>query len=57
MFGELIANYQQKLDAMPVEREERVQGLVDRARRSDAILAVLQAEREALIQMRNEGQL
>src|ERR1700756_4715585 len=30
MFGELIASYQQRLDAMPVEREERGQGLVDR---------------------------
>ena len=57
MFGELIANYQQRLDAMPVEREERVQGLVDQARRSDAILAVLQAEREALIRLRDEGQI
>ena len=41
MFGELIASYQQRLDAMPVEREERVQELVDQARRSAAILAVL----------------
>jgi Na+/H+ antiporter len=57
MFGELIASYQQRLDAMPVEREERVQGLVDYARRSDAILAVLQAEREALIRLRDEGQI
>ena len=57
MFGELIANYQQRLDAMPVEREERVQGLVDQALRSDAILAVLQAEREALIRLRDEGQI
>jgi NhaP-type Na+/H+ or K+/H+ antiporter len=32
MFGELIASYQQRLDAMPVERDERVRGLVDQAR-------------------------
>ena len=32
-------------------------GLVDQARRSDAILAVLQAEREALIRLRDEGQI
>jgi CPA1 family monovalent cation:H+ antiporter len=57
MFGELIASYQQRLDAMPVEREERVQGLVDQARRSDAILAVLQVERAALIRLRDDGQI
>jgi monovalent cation/hydrogen antiporter len=57
MFGELIASYQQRLDAMPAEREERVQGLVDQVRRSDAILAVLQVEREALIRLRDEGQI
>ena len=57
MFGELIASYQQRLDAMPVEREEGVQGLVDQVRRSDAILAVLQVEREALIRLRDEGQI
>jgi monovalent cation/hydrogen antiporter len=57
MFGELIASYQQRLDAMPAEREERVQGLVDQARRSDAILAVLQVERAALIRLRDDGQI
>ena len=57
MFGELIANYQRRLDAMPAEREEPAQGLVDRACRSDAILAVLQVEREALIRLRNEGRI
>jgi len=57
MFGELIASYQRRLDAMPMEREERVQGLVDQARRSDAILAVLQVQREGLIRLRDEGQI
>jgi monovalent cation/hydrogen antiporter len=57
MFGELIAGYQQRLDAMPAEREKRVQGLVDQARRSDAILEVLQAERVALIRLWDEGQI
>jgi CPA1 family monovalent cation:H+ antiporter len=57
MFGELIASYQQRLDALPVEQEEHVQGLVDQARRSDAILAVLKVEREALIRLRDEGQI
>ena len=57
MFGELIASYQQRLDAMPAERERHVEGLVDQARRSAAILAVLQVEREALIRLRNEEQI
>jgi hypothetical protein len=34
-----------------------VQGLVDRTRRSDAILAVIQVEREALIRLRDKGQI
>jgi hypothetical protein len=29
MFGELIASYQRRLDAMPAEREEQVKGLAD----------------------------
>jgi hypothetical protein len=54
----LIASYQQRLDAIRTEREERVQQLVDQVRRSgDAILAVLQAEREALIRLWDEGQI
>lgn len=57
MFGELIASYQQRLDAMPAEREARVQGLVDQARRSAAILEVLQAERVTLIRLWDEGQI
>ena len=57
MFGELIAGYQQRLDAIPAEREERVQGLVDQARRSATILEVLQAERVALIRLWDEGQI
>jgi len=57
MLGELIAGYQQRLDAMPAEREKRMQGLVDQARRSDAILEVLQAERAALIRLWDERQI
>ena len=57
MLGELIAGYQRRLDAIPVEREERPQGLVDQAKRNNAILAVLQIEREALIRLRSEGQI
>jgi CPA1 family monovalent cation:H+ antiporter len=57
MFGELIASYQRRLDAMPAEREESAQGLIDQSRRSDAILAALQVEREVLIELRNEGRI
>jgi CPA1 family monovalent cation:H+ antiporter len=57
MFGELIGSYQRRLDALPAEREERAQGLVDQALRNEAILAVLQVEREALIRLRNEGRI
>src|SRR6202789_1907869 len=57
MFGGLMPATQQSLDGSPVQREQRVQELVDQARRSDAILAVLQAEREALIRLRDEGQI
>lgn len=57
MFGELIATYQRRLDAMPAEREERVQGFVDQALLSNTILGVLQVEREALIRMRNAGEI
>jgi CPA1 family monovalent cation:H+ antiporter len=45
------------LDALPAEREEPAQGVVDQARRNDAILAALQVEREALIRLRNEGRI
>jgi monovalent cation/hydrogen antiporter len=57
MFGELIASYQRRLDALPAEREEPAQGLVDQARRNDAILAALEVERETLIRLRNEGRI
>jgi monovalent cation/hydrogen antiporter len=57
MFGELIASYQRRLDAMPAEREEPAQGLIDQSRRSDAILAALQVERDVLIGLRNEGRI
>ena len=57
MFSELIGSYQRRLNAMPAEREEPVQGLVDRARRQEAILAVLQVEREALLRLRDEGRI
>lgn len=57
MFGQLIAGYQQRLDAVPAEQEERVQVLVDQARRNAAVLEVLQAQRVALIRLWDEGQI
>jgi Na+/H+ antiporter len=57
MLGELIANYQRRLNAIPAEREKRMQGLVDLAQLRDAILDVLQVEREALIRMRDAGEI
>ena len=57
MFGELIASYQRRLDAMPAERQEPAEGLVDQARRRDAILEALLVEREVLIGLRNEGRI
>jgi monovalent cation/hydrogen antiporter len=57
MFGELIASYQRRLDALPAEREEPAPGPVDQARWSDAILGALEVEREALIRLRNEGRI
>jgi monovalent cation/hydrogen antiporter len=57
MFGELIGSYQRRLDAMPAEREEPIPGLVDYASRQEAMLAVLQVERVALIRLRDEGRI
>jgi len=57
MLGELITSYQRRLDALPAERGERIQGLADQTQQNDAILTVLQVEREALIRLRDEGQI
>jgi Na+/H+ antiporter len=57
MFSELIGSYQRRLDALPAEREEPIQGLVDHASRQEAMLAVLKVEREALIRLRDEGRI
>jgi monovalent cation/hydrogen antiporter len=57
MFAELIASYQRRLDAIPAEREQPAQGLVDQVRRSHAILAALEVERQALIRLRNEERI
>ncbi len=57
MFGDLIASYQRRLDAMPLEQERQVQGMVDQKQRSAAILAVIQVERNALIRLRDEERI
>jgi monovalent cation/hydrogen antiporter len=57
MYAELIANYQQRLDSLPTERERRAHGLIDEVLRTDAILAVLHVERQALIRLRDDGQI
>jgi monovalent cation/hydrogen antiporter len=57
IYSELIGSYQRRLDALPAEREEPIQGLVDHACRQEAILSVLQVERETLIRLRDEGRI
>jgi Na+/H+ antiporter len=57
MLGDLIAGYQRRLDEIPAEREERAQGVIDQTLRSDAILAVLQVERETLIRLWDAGEV
>jgi CPA1 family monovalent cation:H+ antiporter len=57
MFGELIAVYQRRLDALPAEQEVELPGTVDHSVRKGALLSVLQVEREALIRLRDEDQI
>jgi Na+/H+ antiporter len=57
IYSELIGSYQRRLDALPAEREEPIQGVVDHASRQEAILSVLQVERETLIRLRDEGRI
>jgi len=53
---ELIDQYQQRLDAIPLERERTAIGR-NLAQRNEAVLVALQAERDALIRLRNEDQI
>ena len=57
MYTELIATYQRRLDAMPLDRASSGSGLIVQASRREAILSVLQVEREALLRLRDEGRL
>jgi len=57
IYSELVGSYQRRLDALPAEREEPIQRLVDHASRQEAVLSVLQVEREALIRLRDAGRI
>ena len=57
IYSELIGSYQRRLDALPAKREEPVHGVVDHASRQEAVLSVLQVERETLIRLRDEGRI
>jgi hypothetical protein len=57
LYSEVIGMYQRRLDALPVEEEAEQQNIVDRSERKDALLSVLQVEREAPIRLRDEGQI
>jgi NhaP-type Na+/H+ or K+/H+ antiporter len=57
MYSELIAVYQRRLDALPLEQEVKPQSTVDHSVRKGALLSVLQVEREALIRLRDEDQI
>jgi monovalent cation/hydrogen antiporter len=57
LLSELIATYQRRLDDLPAEEEVAAQDTIDQAERKAALLAVLQVERDALIRLRDEGQV
>ena len=57
IYRDLMVSYQRRLDTLPAELEESPQGLVDHARRQEAILAVLQVERETLLRLRDEDRI
>jgi monovalent cation/hydrogen antiporter len=56
IFQELIDQYQHRLDAIPPEREPTATGR-NLAHRNEAVLIALQAERDALIRLRNEDEI
>lgn len=57
MLNELIAGYKRRMDAIPAEQENDTPGLVNQSERREAILSALQVEREALIRMRDDGDI
>jgi CPA1 family monovalent cation:H+ antiporter len=57
MFSEFIAMYQRRLDSLPPESEEEPIGSVGYPDRKAAMMEVLQVQREALIRLRDDGQI
>jgi monovalent cation/hydrogen antiporter len=57
LLSELIAAYQRRLDDLPAEQEVEAQNHISQSERKAALLAVLQVERDALIRLRDEGQV
>ena len=57
MFSEIIAMYQKRLDSLPPDSEEASVGNVGYSDRKAAMMDVLQVERNALIRLRDDGQI
>jgi NhaP-type Na+/H+ or K+/H+ antiporter len=57
IFDEALVLYQQRLDAVPVHRQERVGGQTNYLRRREVLLGALQVERVTLIRLRDEGRI
>jgi CPA1 family monovalent cation:H+ antiporter len=57
VLNELIAGYQRRMDAIPAEQEDETPAQVNQSERKEAILSALQVEREALIRMRDDGDI
>ena len=57
MFSEFIAMYQRRLDSLPPESEGESIGNVGYSDRKAAMMEVLQVERDALIRLRDDGQI
>jgi monovalent cation/hydrogen antiporter len=57
MFSELIGMYQRRLDALPAESETASASHIEYSERKAAMMEVLQVERDALIRLRDDGQI
>lgn len=57
MLGELMIDYQRRLDALPQEYNSAEPRIRDAQKRREAIIDVLQIERAALIRLRDEEQI
>ena len=56
-FDEVAGQYQRRLDAMPLFRQETSVGQVDGTRRREVMLQAMQVERTTLIRLRDEGEI